>query len=118
MWRAFDTTLDSCDLGGKLSTCETDHDEDISNGANLLHEIAVRQMIGGRVRPGYMAPTSLIMNGDLTEYGRTDEYDAYKNYWHSLPIPSYEGLGNHDYAGNVGNCKDDLALIHQGDAVT
>ncbi|MBX4335202.1 metallophosphoesterase [Bartonella raoultii] len=45
-----------------------------------------------------------IVNGDLTESGQQKNYDDYKSIYKSLRGPVYEGLGNHDYANNVGNC--------------
>lgn len=45
-----------------------------------------------------------IVNGDLTEFGQQKNYDDYKNIYKNLGSPVYEGLGNHDYANNVGLC--------------
>ncbi|MCC4621693.1 metallophosphoesterase [Xanthomonas cassavae CFBP 4642] len=45
-----------------------------------------------------------IVNGDLTEYGRKKQYDDYSTIYHSSSIFITEGLGNHDYANNVGSC--------------
>ncbi|WP_208441245.1 metallophosphoesterase [Bartonella raoultii] len=45
-----------------------------------------------------------IVNGDLTEFGQQKNYDDYKNLYKNLGSPVYEGLGNHDYANNVGLC--------------
>lgn len=45
-----------------------------------------------------------VVNGDLTESGRQKNYDDYTNLYKSFGAPVYEGLGNHDYANNVGNC--------------
>lgn len=45
-----------------------------------------------------------IVNGDLTEFGQQKNYDDYKNVYKKLGNPVYEGLGNHDYANNVGHC--------------
>ncbi|WP_273760451.1 metallophosphoesterase [Bartonella sp. ML70XJBT.G] len=45
-----------------------------------------------------------IVNGDLTEFGQQKNYDDYKNVYKNLGSPVYEGLGNHDYANNVGLC--------------
>ncbi|EJF78829.1 cyclic 3',5'-adenosine monophosphate phosphodiesterase [Candidatus Bartonella washoeensis] len=47
-----------------------------------------------------------IVNGDLTEFGQQKNYDDYKNVYKTLGAPVYEGLGNHDYANNVGNCTN------------
>lgn len=48
----------------------------------------------------------MINNGDLTEFGRTTQYDDYARIFHSTNIPVLEGLGNHDYARNVHDCVD------------
>ncbi|ETS11910.1 metallophosphoesterase [Bartonella quintana] len=45
-----------------------------------------------------------IVNGDLTEFGQQRNYDDYKNVYKKFEAPVYEGLGNHDYANNVGHC--------------
>ncbi|XAO72136.1 MAG: hypothetical protein AAYR33_04360 [Acetobacteraceae bacterium] len=50
----------------------------------------------------------MINNGDLTEYGRTTQYDDYARIFHSTNIPLLEGLGNHDYANNVHDCYEFL----------
>ncbi|WP_418115222.1 metallophosphoesterase [Sorlinia euscelidii] len=50
----------------------------------------------------------MINNGDLTEYGRTTQYDDYARIYHSTNIPLLEGLGNHDYANNVHDCYEFL----------
>lgn len=47
-----------------------------------------------------------IVNGDLTEFGQQKNYDDYKNVYKNLGSPVYEGLGNHDYANNVGDCTN------------
>ncbi|WP_375620485.1 MULTISPECIES: metallophosphoesterase [unclassified Bartonella] len=47
-----------------------------------------------------------IVNGDLTEFGQQKNYDDYTKVYKNLGSPVYEGLGNHDYANNVGNCTD------------
>ncbi|OLL54188.1 metallophosphoesterase [Bartonella henselae] len=47
-----------------------------------------------------------IVNGDLTEFGQQKNYDDYKSVYKNLGSPVYEGLGNHDYANNVGNCTE------------
>ncbi|UYH52001.1 metallophosphoesterase [Candidatus Kirkpatrickella diaphorinae] len=46
----------------------------------------------------------MINNGDLTEYGRTTQYNDYARIYHATNIPLLEGLGNHDYANNVHDC--------------
>lgn len=45
-----------------------------------------------------------INNGDLSEFGRKFQYDDYSKIYHSSGVFVTEGLGNHDYANNVGDC--------------
>lgn len=46
-----------------------------------------------------------IINGDMTEFGRKQQRkDFYDIYYNTLNFPFYIGLGNHDYANNVGHC--------------
>nr|WP_139412319.1 metallophosphoesterase [Bartonella mastomydis] len=52
----------------------------------------------------------IIVNGDLTEYGRKETYDDYANIYKKLGVPVYEGLGNHDYADNIQDCIIPKAL--------
>ncbi|WP_375627262.1 MULTISPECIES: metallophosphoesterase [unclassified Bartonella] len=57
-----------------------------------------------------------IVNGDLTEFGQQKNYDDYKNVYKTLGAPVYEGLGNHDYANNVGNCTNPQEFSFYKDA--
>jgi cytolysin (calcineurin-like family phosphatase) len=78
-------------------------------------------LILGQYLPGeYDAPTAVILNGDLTEYGQGDQWDKYEAIYlgpkgscsgdipwvwcPGIKAPVYEGLGNHDYENNVGDC--------------
>ncbi|MDE9552892.1 metallophosphoesterase [Xenorhabdus bovienii] len=46
-----------------------------------------------------------IVNGDITEFGRRDSRDSFdKIYTSRLSSTLFIGLGNHDYANNVGDC--------------
>lgn len=60
---------------------------------------------------GRQAISGLIINGDLTEFGHNDELTRLKTLWTSTKfdnvIKVYPGLGNHDYANNVGECTLD-----------
>lgn len=47
-----------------------------------------------------------IVNGDLTEFGRSGTYKDYANVYKKNQVPVYEGLGNHDYANNVNDCYE------------
>ncbi|EJF83548.1 hypothetical protein MCW_01348 [Cardidatus Bartonella washoeensis 085-0475] len=45
-----------------------------------------------------------IINGDLTEFGRPQTYQDYADVYKNIVYPVYEGLGNHDYYNNIGDC--------------
>jgi len=45
-----------------------------------------------------------IMNGDVTEFGRSDSWNNVISVYGNLRFPYYFGLGNHDYQNNVGDC--------------
>ncbi|EYF07694.1 metallophosphoesterase [Chondromyces apiculatus] len=49
-----------------------------------------------------------VVNGDLTEFGNQgpDLDDYIRIYEHGLRSNVYLGLGNHDYANNVGDCSE------------
>ncbi|NRD75250.1 metallophosphoesterase [Shewanella sp. VB17] len=55
----------------------------------------------------------VIVNGDLTAFGHhdglgsSDELGAYEDFNHRFNTPVYSGLGNHDYANNVGDDDTD-----------
>lgn len=61
-----------------------------------------------------------IVNGDLTEFGRVATYNDYENiYKKNSHRPIFEGLGNHDYANNVGNCQSyEYSLSKDGCAIS
>lgn len=45
-----------------------------------------------------------IVNGDLSEFGRQAQYDDYYAIYRTSGVFVTEGLGNHDYHNNVGDC--------------
>ena len=60
-------------------------------------------------------PLGVIMNGDLTEYWHGYQEQLFRRYYepgyannaqHTLQLPIFPGLGNHDYSNNVGDCSD------------
>jgi Icc-related predicted phosphoesterase len=65
----------------------------------------------------------LLLAGDLTRHGTTDEAHVVADEFRDLPVPVVAVLGNHDHHGNV---PDDIAKILEdsgirvleGDAVT
>ncbi|AGF74906.1 hypothetical protein BAnh1_10370 [Bartonella australis AUST/NH1] len=57
-----------------------------------------------------------IVNGDLTEFGRKKTYSDYREVYGQSLSPLYEGLGNHDYANNVGDCAEPWEWNFSGDA--
>ncbi|HGJ5878946.1 MAG TPA: metallophosphoesterase [Arsenophonus nasoniae] len=57
-----------------------------------------------------------IVNGDLTEYGRAKTYNDYNDIYKKNNTLTLEGLGNHDYANNVGDCTVPEELEFSSDA--
>jgi cytolysin (calcineurin-like family phosphatase) len=53
----------------------------------------------------------MILNGDVTAYGRGNELDSYKSIWKNLSVPIYIGLGKNDYASNINNCNQNNCAI-------
>uniref|UniRef100_A0A915KQ21 Calcineurin-like phosphoesterase domain-containing protein n=1 Tax=Romanomermis culicivorax TaxID=13658 RepID=A0A915KQ21_ROMCU len=53
---------------------------------------------------------AVIINGDLTAFGREDELDTFKRLLEDakkeLNVPVFLALGNHDYANNVNDCDN------------
>lgn len=55
----------------------------------------------------------VIINGDLTEYGYTDELNAYiENYDNKITTTIYPGLGNHDISNNFRNGSEGCSDNH------
>lgn len=52
----------------------------------------------------------LIINGDMTEFGRDSTWDATEKAYHHANMPIFFGLGNHDYANNVNDCSGEVNL--------
>ena len=61
----------------------------------------------------------LVMNGDLTAFGRSKEISRYQSFYNNrfmhardnaVKLPVYIGLGNHDYQNNYGDCTNDVTL--------
>jgi cytolysin (calcineurin-like family phosphatase) len=73
-----------------------------TNLTNALN--AIKDSIGPRAFGG------VIVNGDLTEFGKqdTDLEDYIALYDHGIGANVYPGLGNHDYANNVDDCYANL----------
>uniref|UniRef100_A0A914WSV0 Calcineurin-like phosphoesterase domain-containing protein n=1 Tax=Plectus sambesii TaxID=2011161 RepID=A0A914WSV0_9BILA len=74
-----------------------------------------RQSIGSLIKQlaavGHK-PRSIIINGDLTDYGHPEELNAFKVQWEQ-PIDGvrmFPGLGNHDIQNNIEDC----AMNHCG----
>ena len=68
---------------------------------NQLHIDAMNVLIAGEQLPeGAPAPMAAVMNGDLTEYGRWKQWDAYYRLYEGVNAPIFDGLGNHDYENN------------------
>jgi len=68
---------------------------------NQLHIDAMNALIAGEhLPPDATAPVAVVMNGDLTEYGRWDQWDAYYRLYEEVHAPIFDGLGNHEYENN------------------
>lgn len=68
---------------------------------NQLHIDAMNALIAGEhLPPGAAPPVAVVMNGDLTEYGRWDQWDAYYRLYEGVQAPIFDGLGNHEYENN------------------
>jgi cytolysin (calcineurin-like family phosphatase) len=66
-----------------------------------LHIDAMNALIAGQYLPtDQSAPVGIIMNGDITEYGRWAQWDAYYRLFEGADAPIWDGLGNHDYSNN------------------
>jgi len=68
----------------------------------------------GVVEPTYQSMRSLgakfvIVNGDMTEFGRKLMWDDTIEAYEKVGIPILYGLGNHDYGNNVNDCADGVS---------
>jgi cytolysin (calcineurin-like family phosphatase) len=57
----------------------------------------------------------LIINGDLTNFGKADELEGFNELYKEVSVPLYLGLGNHDYANNVDDCYRNHCAIRMVD---
>jgi len=48
----------------------------------------------------------VVINGDVTAYGHTNEWNWMSDRLNSLQPPIFLSLGNHDYENNVNDCQD------------
>lgn len=48
-----------------------------------------------------IAPSGVIINGDLTEHWHSWQFDLFESYYTQLEHQLYPGLGDHDYKKNV-----------------
>lgn len=51
----------------------------------------------------------VIFNGDLTNYGHDWHLTGFKQFYDSLKVTRFLGLGNHDYQNNVEKTRENLA---------
>ncbi len=59
-----------------------------------------------------LSPSAAVMNGDLTAFWQQADINEYKQLYPGLlQVPYYPGLGNHDYANNVGDCSYALIFV-------
>ncbi|MFO0588184.1 MAG: FG-GAP-like repeat-containing protein [Polyangiaceae bacterium] len=109
LWWSIDNIVgsDAAALGWSDATMEA-----FGDMTNLNQVHAINWLADGTISiNGYAKPSFVIMNGDLTEYGRTKQRNAFQSYYMaqgSLKVPVYIGLGNHDIGGNIhGDCWPD-----------
>ena len=58
-----------------------------------------------------------IIDGDMTEYGRSETWKDSKDAFSKAGIPILYGLGNHDYANNVNDCADGFNTFYDNCAL-
>ncbi|MCT8345315.1 hypothetical protein LG003_21330 [Photorhabdus kleinii] len=56
----------------------------------------------------YLDAKFVIVNGDMTEYGRDNTWRDTEAAYSKAGIPILYGLGNHDYNNNVHDCSDGI----------
>ncbi|WP_437578256.1 hypothetical protein [Sorangium sp. So ce887] len=83
-----------------------DDQEELGYETNRNQVKAMNALAADDASFGYRAPKQVIVNGDLTEFARTKQWNAYEDeYPGKLVVPVFPGLGNHDYGHNVhGDC--------------
>ncbi|WP_105447923.1 ricin-type beta-trefoil lectin domain protein [Escherichia coli] len=66
----------------------------------------------------YPYASAVIINGDLTDYGKNYQWDKFKSLVGQLKIPYYYGLGNHemyntlrDFEGSGSGCYENHCII-------
>lgn len=70
-----------------------------------ISEIATSVDILSKLKNVEPPPAFTLVNGDLTEFGRDAQLDAYHDHFDkAMSHFTFEGLGNHDYANNVHDC--------------
>jgi hypothetical protein len=99
-WWSIDDIVgdDATALGWSESTMET-----FGYQTNRAQVSAINKLVNGTsVISGFAKPSFVIVNGDLTEYARTVQRDAYvAEYPNKMSVTVFPGLGNHDYGDNV-----------------
>ena len=92
---------------------------DLGRETNRLQAAAMNQLLQGLVPVGFSVPEMIILNGDLTELGRSPQWSDFEHDYAfgrglaldprfgptSLAPIVYPGLGNHDYENNVNDCQ-------------
>ena len=86
------------------STSQTDSDRE--SEATTLNKNHVKSM-NYLINQGNI--NGVIINGDLTAYGHSNEFDKFKDIYEGLSKPMYLGLGNHDYGNNVDDTYENNA---------
>jgi len=90
---------------------QSDVPDDEIEAQNQHHVDAMNALIAGQGLPeGTPAPIAVVMNGDLTEYGRWAQWDAYYRLYEGVEAPIFDGLGNHDYENNNEHVADGCGM--------
>jgi hypothetical protein len=104
-WRGGDDTF--C----KIESCEAQQASD-NNTTLIVSMSRADDLAWPRVKKGagnrIPRPSGMIMNGDLTDFWHEAQAQQYKQFYNPTALqnmPYYPGLGNHDYAINVGDCS-------------
>ncbi|KEQ22115.1 metallophosphoesterase [Paenibacillus tyrfis] len=79
------------------SQIKENSERQISQQYESMNEFAKQRRGNGSPYP----VQGVLINGDLTAFGKDWQLDKYKELLGKLELPYYPGLGNHDYANNV-----------------
>ncbi|MEO1336173.1 MAG: hypothetical protein AAFV29_11040, partial [Myxococcota bacterium] len=117
-WGRNDVVGDDAEARGESQT-------GLGRQTNREHAAAMNQLLQGPAIVGFSVPEMVILNGDLTEFGRSPQWgELYRDYAfgrsNAFNVPDgvygiapivYPGLGNHDYENNVHDCRGQPAEL-------